>query len=43
MSFTTIYSTFRLLYASFTIEVFPDGVDGSSLLALLTFYFADAS
>jgi len=26
MSFTTIYSTFRLLYASFTIEVFPDVV-----------------
>jgi len=24
MSFTTIYSTFQLLYASFTIEVFPD-------------------
>ena len=28
MSFTTIYSTFRLLYASFTIEVFPDEGNG---------------
>ena len=28
MSFTTIYSTFQLLYASITIEVFPDETGG---------------